>query len=98
MSIASPCSSLFCTSKLVDRWALTHEPEPFLSELAKEFTWAAATDRLIRSAAITRCKAKEREMLGKAKLDERIVVLLCLTNVTQGVILCAQIKLTIVPL
>jgi len=70
-----------------DRWALTHEPEPLSPELAKEFTWEAATDRLIRSAAITRREAKERAMLGKSKLDERIGVLLCLTNVTQRVVL-----------
>ena len=54
------------------RWALTHEPEPLTPELAKEFTWEAATDRLIRSSAITRREAKERYVLGKAKLDERI--------------------------
>jgi len=54
------------------RWALTHEPEPLTPELAKEFTWEAATDRLIGSSAITRREAKERYNLGKAKLDERI--------------------------
>ena len=54
------------------RWALTHEPEPLTPELAKEFTWEAATDRLIRSSAITRREAKARHHLGKAKLDERI--------------------------
>ncbi|KAL7463601.1 hypothetical protein ACHAXS_003960, partial [Conticribra weissflogii] len=36
------------------RWALTHEPEPLTPELAQSFTWEAATDRLIRSSAITR--------------------------------------------
>ena len=56
----------------VNRWALTHEPEPLTPELAKEFTWEAATERLIRSSAITRREAKERALLGKAKLDERI--------------------------
>ncbi len=54
------------------RWALTHEPEPLTPELQKEFTWEAATDRLIRSSQITRREAKERYYLGKAKLDERI--------------------------
>ncbi|KAL3826382.1 hypothetical protein ACHAXA_008590 [Cyclostephanos tholiformis] len=54
------------------RWALTHEPEPLTPELAQEFTWEAATERLIRSSAITRREAKERALLGKAKLDERI--------------------------
>jgi hypothetical protein len=62
---------LFAHSKPC-RWALTHEPEPLTPELAKEFTWEAATDRLIHSASITRREAKERAMLGKAKLDERI--------------------------
>ena len=54
------------------RWALTHEPEPLTEELANEFTWEAATERLIRSSAITVREARERAMLGKAKLDERI--------------------------
>ena len=52
------------------RWALTHEPEPLTQEIADKFTWEAATERLICSSAITRREA--REMLGKAKLDERI--------------------------
>ncbi|KAL7542955.1 hypothetical protein ACHAXR_012248 [Thalassiosira sp. AJA248-18] len=54
------------------RWALTHEPEPLTPELTKVFTWEAATDRLVHSSAITRRDARERAMLGKAKLDERI--------------------------
>jgi digalactosyldiacylglycerol synthase len=54
------------------RWALTHEPEPLTDELANEFTWEAATDRLIQSAAITRREAQQRALLGTAKLDERI--------------------------
>ena len=54
------------------RWAITHNPEPLTPELAKDFTWEAATDRLIHSSAITRREAKERALLGKAKLDERI--------------------------
>ena len=54
------------------RWALTHEPEPLTQELAREFTWEAATDRLILSSAISRREARERAMLGKGKLDERI--------------------------
>lgn len=54
------------------RWALTHEPEPLTPELANEFTWEAATDRLIQSAAITRREANERAKLGTKKLDERI--------------------------
>jgi len=54
------------------RWALTHEPEPLTQELAKSFTWEAATDRLIKSSAITRREATQRAMLGTARLDERI--------------------------
>ncbi|KAL7552678.1 hypothetical protein ACHAWF_015906 [Thalassiosira exigua] len=54
------------------RWALTHDPEPLTPELAKQFTWEAATDRLVHASAITRREARERMMLGKAKLDERI--------------------------
>ena len=57
------------------RWALTHEPEPLTPELANEFTWEAATDRLIQSAAITRSEAKQRAILGTQKLDERILFL-----------------------
>lgn len=55
------------------RWALTHEPEPLTPELANEFTWEAATDRLIQSAAITRSEAKQR--VDTQKLDERIAFL-----------------------
>lgn len=54
------------------RWALTHEPEPLSAELSRIFTWEAAIDRLIQSSAITRRMAKERAILGKEKLDERI--------------------------
>ena len=54
------------------RWALTHEPEPITPELANDFTWEAATERLIQSAAITRREARQRAILGTAKLDERI--------------------------
>ena len=52
---------------------MTHEPEPLTPELANEFTWEAATDRLIQSAAITRSEAKRR--LHTQKLDERIAFL-----------------------
>ena len=54
------------------RWALTHEPEPLTPEIANDFTWEAATDRLMQSATITRKEAQERAILGTAKLDERI--------------------------
>ncbi len=54
------------------RWALTHEPEPLTPELAREFSWEAATDRLIDASAITWKEAREREKLGLGKLDERI--------------------------
>jgi digalactosyldiacylglycerol synthase len=54
------------------RWALTHDPEPLTPELARAFTWDAATDRLIEASAITNREALEREKLGLTKLDERI--------------------------
>ena len=54
------------------RWALTHDPEPLTPELAREFTWEAATDRLITAAAITHQEALERERLGRSRLDSRI--------------------------
>jgi len=54
------------------RWALTHDPEPLTRDLANEFTWEAATDRLVDAAAITWAEARWREELGSSKLDERI--------------------------
>jgi hypothetical protein len=54
------------------RWALTHEPEPLTPQLAREFTWEAATERLIEASAITHAEALERERLGLSKRDERI--------------------------
>ena len=63
---------MLASNQCFTRWALTHEPEPLTPELAKEFTWEAATSRLIHSSAITRREAIERVMLGKVKLDERI--------------------------
>ena len=54
------------------RWALHHEPEPLSEELLYEFTWEAATERLIESAAITKFEARSRSKLGTSKVDERI--------------------------
>jgi len=54
------------------RWALTHDPEPLTPELAHQFSWEAATDRFITSAAITRHEARERAKAGASKRDERI--------------------------
>eukprot|EP00531_Pseudo-nitzschia_arenysensis_P001122 CAMPEP_0116120076 /NCGR_PEP_ID=MMETSP0329-20121206/2987_1 /TAXON_ID=697910 /ORGANISM="Pseudo-nitzschia arenysensis, Strain B593" /LENGTH=909 /DNA_ID=CAMNT_0003613831 /DNA_START=250 /DNA_END=2979 /DNA_ORIENTATION=+ len=54
------------------RWALTHDPVPHTPELAREFTWKAATDRFIEASAITHKEARERDLLGRSKIDERI--------------------------
>mmetsp|Transcript_11794 Transcript_11794/g.33995 ORF Transcript_11794/g.33995 Transcript_11794/m.33995 type:complete len:1399 (+) Transcript_11794:300-4496(+) len=53
-------------------WAMTHDPEPLTGDLKREFTWEAATDRLIEASSITRSEALMREQLGKSKLDDRI--------------------------
>lgn len=54
------------------RWAMNHDPEPMTPELLREFTWEAATERLVDASAITYREAREREKLGRTKLDERI--------------------------
>jgi hypothetical protein len=54
------------------QWALTHDPEPLSEDLAREFSWEAATDRLLAAVAITHREARLRELLGKSKVDERI--------------------------
>ena len=54
------------------RWALSHEPAPHTPELAREFTWEAATDRFIEASAVTHKEARERDILGRSKIDERI--------------------------
>lgn len=54
------------------RWALTYEPEPLTPDLARMFTWEAATERFIDASAVTYREALERERLGRQKLDERI--------------------------
>jgi hypothetical protein len=53
-------------------WALNRDPEPLKPEQRQLLTWEAATERLVRAAAITRREAKERHLLGTSKLDERI--------------------------
>ena len=54
------------------KWALTHEPEPLTEEQQRIFTWTAATERLVEQSTITRREARNRQQLGKTKLDERI--------------------------
>ncbi len=54
------------------QWALTHDPIPLTEEIAREFTWKAATDRLISAAAITHQEARGRGNLGRSRMDERI--------------------------
>eukprot|EP00537_Pseudo-nitzschia_pungens_P006566 CAMPEP_0172361990 /NCGR_PEP_ID=MMETSP1060-20121228/5718_1 /TAXON_ID=37318 /ORGANISM="Pseudo-nitzschia pungens, Strain cf. cingulata" /LENGTH=976 /DNA_ID=CAMNT_0013084403 /DNA_START=430 /DNA_END=3360 /DNA_ORIENTATION=- len=54
------------------RWALTHDPTPHTEEFGREFTWEAATDRFLNASSITHREAREREILGKSKIDERI--------------------------
>ena len=54
------------------RWAMSHEPEPLTPDLIREFTWEAATERLVAASAITYSEARNRERLGRTRLDERI--------------------------
>ena len=54
------------------RWAMNHEPEPLTPDQVREFTWEAATDRLIHAASITHGEARERERVALRKMDERI--------------------------
>lgn len=54
------------------RWAMNHDPEPLSPDQVREFTWEAATDRLIHAASITHGEALERENLALHKMDERI--------------------------
>ena len=51
---------------------MSHDPEPLTPEQVREFTWEAATDRLIHAASITHGEALEREKIVLRKLDERI--------------------------
>ena len=54
------------------RWAMYHDPEPLTPEQVREFTWEAATDRLIQAASITHAEAIDREKTALRQLDERI--------------------------
>ena len=53
-------------------YALTNEPEPLTEELSYVFTWEAATERLIKSSAITMKEGRVRAKAQKAKQDDRI--------------------------
>lgn len=53
-------------------YAMKHNPEPLSPDQIREFTWEAATDRLIHAASITHGEALEREKIALRKLDERI--------------------------
>ena len=46
--------------------------EPLSEELLYKFTWEAAIERLIESAAITEFEARSQSKLGTSKVDERI--------------------------
>jgi len=54
------------------RWAMTHDPEPLTPELTRNFTWEAATERLVAASGISFREARERERLNLSMLDERI--------------------------
>jgi digalactosyldiacylglycerol synthase len=54
------------------RWAQSHDPDPLTPELHHQFTWEAATERLVEASAISVAEALERERLGRTKLDQRI--------------------------
>jgi glycosyltransferase involved in cell wall biosynthesis len=54
------------------RWAQSHDPDPLTPELRHQFTWEAATERLVDASAISVAEAIERERLGRTKLDQRI--------------------------
>lgn len=54
------------------KWAITHDPTPLTEDIAREFTWKEATNRLLSGAAISYQEARIREDLGTSKMDERI--------------------------
>ena len=53
-------------------YALENEPEPLTEDLAYVFTWEAATERLIKTAAITMKEGRARAKAGKEKQDNHI--------------------------
>ena len=68
------CLPYETTEECVDRlrWAMVRDPIPLTPELRREFTWEAATERLIRACAVSRGEAEQRERDGSVRADERV--------------------------
>ena len=53
-------------------FALENEPEPLTEDLSYVFTWEAATERLIKTSAITMKEGRARAKARKEKQDNHI--------------------------
>ena len=53
-------------------YALENEPEPLTDDVSYAFTWEGATERLIKSAAITMKEGRARAKARKEKQDSHI--------------------------